>query len=155
MTSLKPAYRTQFAYVHPITVRYADLDPQQHVNNAAVVTYLESARMGYYQACGIWDGRSFDSFGMVVAALHIDYRNPIRFEQAVEVWMSVIKIGTKSLRFAFQVIERGSSVVFAQGEIIMVAFDSQAEKSVPIPPVWCEKILQFEQQGETHDSSSD
>ena len=47
MTSIKPAYPDRFAYAHPITVRYADLDPQQHVNNAAVVTYLESALMGY------------------------------------------------------------------------------------------------------------
>ena len=80
MTSIKPAYPDRFAYTHPITVRYADLDPQQHVNNAAVVTYLESARMGYYQACGLWDGRSFESFGMVVAALHVDYlkTHPLR-----------------------------------------------------------------------------
>jgi len=51
MTSIKPAYPNRFAYTHPITVRYADLDPQQHVNNAAVVTYLESARMIYMPMC--------------------------------------------------------------------------------------------------------
>lgn len=153
MTSIKPAYPTHFAYQHPITVRYADLDPQQHVNNAAVVTYLESARMGYYQASGIWDGQSFDRFGMVVAALHIDYLKPIRFGQTMQVGLSVIHMGNKSLRFRFQVEEPGAELIFARGEIVMVAYDPQIERTIPIPPEWRERIDQFENPGEKNDPS--
>ena len=36
-----------YTYYHPINVRFADLDPQAHVNNAIYLTYLESARLGY------------------------------------------------------------------------------------------------------------
>ena len=46
----------QFTYYHPITVRYSDLDPQGHVNNAVYLTYVEIARLGYYEATGIWRG---------------------------------------------------------------------------------------------------
>ncbi len=150
MTSLKPNYPSSFSYFHPITVRYSDLDPQQHVNNAAVITYLESARMGYYQASSIWDGKSFDQFGMVVAAIHIDYLSPIRFNQAVQVGLSIIHMGKKSLRFAFQVNEVSSDLIFARGEIVMVAYDPQAEHSTPIPSEWREKINQFEQNGDNN-----
>ena len=137
-----------FNYKHPIVVRYADLDPQQHVNNAAVVTYLESARMGYYQETGIWDGLSFGEFGMVVAALHIDYLLPIRFGQGVKVGLGVRHMGNKSLRFRFQVQDGDGQTTFARGEITMVAYDPQADRSIPIPEAWREKIEIFEAQGD-------
>jgi acyl-CoA thioester hydrolase len=41
-----------FHYYHPIEVRYGDLDPQGHVNNARYLTYLEQARIGYIRHLG-------------------------------------------------------------------------------------------------------
>jgi acyl-CoA thioester hydrolase len=141
------AYQESFNFYHPITVRYADLDPQQHVNNAAVVTYIESARMGYYQAVGIWDGQSFERFGMVVANLHIDYLAPIRFGQAVRVGLGVHHMGNKSMRFRFRVEDSTSGQALARGEVVMVAYDPQSERSIPIPTDWREKIESFEKRG--------
>jgi acyl-CoA thioester hydrolase len=141
------AYQESFNFYHPITVRYADLDPQQHVNNAAVVTYIESARMGYYQAVGIWDGQSFERFGMVVANLHIDYLGPIRFGQVVRVGLGVHHMGNKSMRFRFRVEDSTSRQALARGEVVMVAYDPQSERSIPIPTDWREKIESFEKRG--------
>ena len=141
------AHQESFNFYHPITVRYADLDPQQHVNNAAVVTYIESARMGYYQAVGIWDGRTFGSFGMVVANLHIDYLSPIRFGQSVRVGLGVRHLGNKSMRFRFRVEDGTSGQAIARGEVVMVAYDPQSERSIPIPAEWREKINTFEKRG--------
>jgi acyl-CoA thioesterase FadM len=44
MTTLTPAYPKHFTFYAPIAVRYADLDPQRHVNNIAVLEYVETAR---------------------------------------------------------------------------------------------------------------
>src|SRR3972149_4873914 len=57
-----------FRFSHPIEVRYADLDPQRHVNNAAVFTYLEQARAKYLEHLGLWGGGGFDDLGVIVAA---------------------------------------------------------------------------------------
>ena len=43
---------TDFNFSIPLDVRYGDLDPQWHVNNARFLTYLESARMGYFNEPG-------------------------------------------------------------------------------------------------------
>lgn len=147
-TPISPiAMQENFNFYHPITVRYADLDPQQHVNNAAVVTYIESARMGYYQAAGIWNGLSFERFGMVVASQHIDYLAPIRFGQAVRVGLGVRYMGNKSMRFRFRVEEGTTEQALARGEVVMVAYDPQTERSIPIPVDWREKIETFEKRG--------
>ena len=34
-----------FKFHHPIEVRYSDLDPQGHVNNARFLTFFEQARV--------------------------------------------------------------------------------------------------------------
>ncbi|NOY99067.1 MAG: acyl-CoA thioesterase, partial [Chloroflexi bacterium] len=38
---------SDFHFYHPIVVRYGDLDPQGHLNNARYLTYFEQARIHY------------------------------------------------------------------------------------------------------------
>lgn len=133
-----------FTYYHPITVRYADLDPQGHVNNAAYMTYLESARLGYYERTGIWSPHSGDHTGMVVAHAEIDYLAPIVYGQVLRVGVRLEKLGTKSMIFAFQVEAADGGRVFATGLSVMVAYDNAAEASRPVPQEWREKLLDFE-----------
>ena len=42
-----------FRFYHPIEVRYGDLDPQGHVNNARYLTYLEQARICLHPPSGV------------------------------------------------------------------------------------------------------
>ncbi len=140
---------TPFAYYHPITVRYADLDPQGHVNNAVYLTYLESARLAYYEKAGIWSMDSHKTTGMVAAHVEIDYYAPIFMEDTLRVGVSVTHIGHKSLTFAFQIERKSDQAVLAKGQTIMVAYDNVGQKSTPIPTEWREKINQFENSKET------
>ncbi len=36
---------TDFRFFHPVEVRYGDLDPQGHLNNAKYLTFFEQARV--------------------------------------------------------------------------------------------------------------
>ena len=145
MTSIPPSYPEKFSFYAPISVRYADLDPQRHVNNIAVLEYVETARTGYYQASGIWDGKTVENMGMVVASVKCDYVSPIQYGQAVRVGIMVSHIGGKSLHFRFQVEDAQGEVVFARGEVVMVAYDQQAGRSRPVPEEWRRKLAEFEQ----------
>lgn len=133
-----------FNYTHPITVRYADLDPQGHVNNAAYMTYLETARLGYYERTGIWSPNSGDHTGMVVARAEIDYLAPIVYGQVLRVGVRLEKLGNKSMTFVFQVASAEDDQIFATGRSVMVAYDNATETSRPVPQEWREKLLNFE-----------
>jgi len=134
-----------FNFFYPITVRYRDLDAQGHVNNAVYLTYLESARIAYYQAVGFWHPGAFPQTGMVVAHNAIDYLAPIFFGQSIRVGFRTDAMGTKSLKMSF-VIENGDGQEVARGKSVMVAYDNQQDKSVPIPEDWRKKITQFEKE---------
>ena len=67
-----------FNFFHPIAVRYGDLDPQGHVNNAKYVTYFESARVEYKRRIGTFlVGQSFLDIGVILADLQITFLAPI------------------------------------------------------------------------------
>jgi len=145
MTSLTPAYPKTFSYYHPIHVRYADLDTLLHVNNVTIMQYVESARIGYYRAAGIWDGSMSSGFGMVVASVHIDFLVSIQFSDEVRVGVRASHVGAKSMRFEFQVESADGETAFARGEVVMVAFNNAENKSRRVPQEWREKLAAFEQ----------
>ena len=135
---------TNYTYYHSITVRFADLDSQGHVNNAVYLTYVESARLGYYEQAGIWRRESGVNTGMVVAHIDIDYLSPIFFGQEIRVGQRLARLGHKSFSLEFLIESVPGGVPLASGTSVMVPYDSKREKSIPIPPEWRKKILEFE-----------
>ncbi|MEA4811006.1 MAG: thioesterase family protein [Anaerolineaceae bacterium] len=148
MTSIKPAYPKEFRYYQPIQVRYADLDTLHHVNNVAIMEYVEHARTGYYQVAGIWDGVMRGGFGMVVASVKIDYLVSIQYGDQVRVGIKIASLGGKSLRYAFSVESADGATQFARGEVVMVAYDHQSGRSREIPEEWRQNLAVYEKNKE-------
>ena len=144
MTSIKPSYPSEFHFYQPIQVRYADLDTLRHVNNVAIMSYVEHARTGYYKATGIWDGTMRGGFGMVVASLKIDYLVSIQYDDQVRVGIKIVNLGSKSLRYAFSVESADGATQFARGEVVAVAYDHDAGKSREIPVAWRRSLAAYE-----------
>jgi acyl-CoA thioester hydrolase len=128
----------------PILVRYGDLDPQWHVNNAKFLTFLEQSRVAYLQHLQLWDGRDFFQIGLIVADIHIAYLLPIELGQALRVGIRVAHLGNKSMRFEYQIEGAQGSPVFARAETVMVSYDYVAQSSRTIPEDWRAKIAAFE-----------
>ena len=85
---------SNFRFYHPIEVRYGDLDPQGHVNNAKHLTYFEQARVAYMIELGLFTrDQSFMTIGVIIADVHITYLEPIYFGQSIKVGVHVLKLG--------------------------------------------------------------
>jgi acyl-CoA thioester hydrolase len=137
---------TDFFFEHPIEIRYSDIDAQWHVNNTKYGTYIESARLAYLQHLGLWDGKSFRDLGVIVADVHIAYRKPLFLGQCAKVKTRVSNIGTKSLRFEFQIVDAESGEICATAETINVAYDFHSETSIAVPDLWRQTINAHETQ---------
>ena len=144
MTTITPSYPQDFPYYEDIKVRYSDLDTLQHVNNVSILEYVETARVGYNLASGIWDGTIRDGFGMVVASVKIDYLTSIQFGDPVRVGIKLGHLGGKSLRFRFQVENSETQDAFARGEVVMVAYNHAEDHSQLVSQEWREKLAAFE-----------
>jgi acyl-CoA thioester hydrolase len=135
----------EFHFYHPIEVRYGDLDPQGHVNNAKHLTYFEQARIQYMIELGLFSkDQSFMEIGVILADVHIAYFEPIYFGQNIKVGVHAAKIGNKSMTWEQNIIDADSGKELASGEVVIVTYDYRQEKTISIPQKWRERIIQFE-----------
>ena len=136
---------SDFHFYHPIEVRYGDLDPQGHVNNAKHLTYFEQARIAYWIKLGLFTkDQSFMELGVILADAHITYLAPIYYGQNLKVGVHISKVGNKSMTWMQNIVDVDTGKELANGEVIMVAYDYRAEKTISIPQEWREKINEFE-----------
>jgi acyl-CoA thioester hydrolase len=134
-----------YRFHYPLQVRYGDLDPQWHVNNARFNTYFEQTRIAYLLSLGLFDGHSFLELGLIVADVHIAYKLPVGLGQDISIGMRVDKIGTKSMHVSNAVYELQSGMELATCETIMVGYDYQQGVSIAIPQRWRDAISTFEE----------
>jgi acyl-CoA thioester hydrolase len=136
---------SDFHFYHPTEVRYGDLDPQGHLNNAKHLTYFEQARVMYVVELGIFGkDQSFMEIGMIVADIHISYHMPVHWGDPITVGVRTSKLGNKSMAIEQAILNAETGAVYSSGTIIAVAFDYAAKKTIPIPQTWREKISKFE-----------
>lgn len=136
---------TDYKFYYPIQIKYSDLDPQWHVNNARYLSFVESARLAYIQNLGLWDGKSFMDLGLIVADARITYIEPILLEQSIRVGVCVTRIGNKSLDFVYQVEDASTGKVMATATTIMVAYSYHSLSTIRVTDEWRKAIGQFEQ----------
>jgi acyl-CoA thioester hydrolase len=136
---------SDFHFYHPIEVRYGDLDPQGHVNNAKFLTYFEQARLAYWDQMRLFSkDQSFMELGIILADVHITYLAPVYYGQNIKVGVHVSKLGNKSMTWQQNIVDADTGRELARGEVVVVAYDYKQEKTISIPQEWREKIAQFE-----------
>lgn len=135
---------TDFYFYHLIEVRYGDLDPQGHVNNAKFLSYMEQGRVFYLKQLKLWEGGSFMNLGIILADVQITFRKAIQFGDPVRVGVGISRIGNKSMTSEYRIEDERDASEFATGTSVLVAYDYHNHRSVPIPEEWRKAILQYE-----------
>ena len=133
-----------FRYYHPIEVRYGDLDPQGHVNNARYLTYMEQARISYIQQLGLWQGDSFLDVGVILADAQVTFMESIQYGQPLRVGVRVSRLGVKSLTMEYQIEDAGDGRALATGATVLVAYDYRRGRSLPLPDDWRRILTEYE-----------
>jgi acyl-CoA thioester hydrolase len=135
---------TDFHFYHLIEVRYGDLDPQGHVNNAKFLTYMEQGRVFYLKQLKLWEGGSFLNLGIILADVQITFRKAIQFGDPIRVGVCISRIGNKSMTSEYRIEDARDASEFASGSSVLVAYDYQNNLTVPIPDEWRKAIMKFE-----------
>lgn len=133
-----------FKFFHPIEVRYGDLDPQGHVNNACYLTYMEQARIAYLHQLGLWQGDSFLDIGIILANASVTFHTPILYGQKISVGVCVNRLGKKSFDMHYIILEGASQQPLATGMSVLVTYDYRFSRSIAIPDEWRTKLSFFE-----------
>ena len=113
-----------------IDVRWGDMDALGHVNNSRYLTYFEQARVAWLGTLeGVWTREA----GPVLARITCDFRRPITYPAALEVEVSIIRLGHTSLTLQHAIRLDGQATVVAEGEAVVVWIDYATGRPVPLP----------------------
>lgn len=116
----------------PIAVRWRDLDAFSHVNNSNFLTYIEEARLQWFQSLpGPWLG---ENTAPVLAASHINYRRPIEWPCELDVELFTERLGNTSLTLGHRIRARGGAeVIYSDGHSVLVWIDRSSGKPAALP----------------------
>jgi acyl-CoA thioester hydrolase len=107
-----------FPYRLTDNVRYADLDPNQHVNNAVYATYFETGRVTLMKDRGY--GLVPPGLNWIMVRLDIHFRAELRWPGTVEMGLGLSKFGRTSVTFDQVVFSEGKCVASAQSVSVLI-----------------------------------
>ena len=134
-----------FKHKTPIQLRFKDVDMMGHVNNANHFTYLELARVKYFNDVA-GEEVNWTKQGIILANAILDYKLPILFNDRISVYTKCSRIGNKSFDLEYFIVkEEGSKeMIAAKASTVLVCYDYEKGQSIPMPDEWKEKIKKFE-----------
>lgn len=122
-----------------------------HVNNASYLTYVEIARVAYYESV---TGRALplgvhgSEEGMILAEIRVTYRSQAFFGETLVVETRVDRIGRSSFTMVHRLTapesRYGPARLVATAESVLVSYDYREETPIPVPPEWRAPMAVFE-----------
>ncbi len=125
-----------------LEVRYGDLDPYGHVNNAVYLEFFEEIRISYWRAladlAGIEELEAGDVPGAryVIAETTVRFKAPVFLSDTLHGAASISTVGNRSYGMDFE-LRTGDSfetgVLVAEGSAAHVFFDPKTDEVKPRP----------------------
>ena len=117
-----------FPYRLTDNVRFADLDPNGHVNNAVYATYFETGRVTLMKDQSYW--QLPNGLTWIMVRLDIHFRAELHWPGTIEMGLGVAKFGRTSVSFDQVVFSQGRCVASAQAVTVLI--DQGTRKPAPL-----------------------
>ncbi len=118
--------RVDFRFVHPVEVRFRDLDPMGHAHHSLPLVYWEEARARYWKEVA---GReTVDAIDYVMGELTVRYHRRIPFPGTLEVGVRTTRLGGSSFEMEYGVWD-GDGRLVSSGRSTQVAYDYAGSRS--------------------------
>jgi acyl-CoA thioester hydrolase len=123
-------------------VGFSDTDAQGIVYYGRYNPYFDLARVEYLRALGLLHRHGPGNF--VMRANTVEYFAPAVFDDLVEIFARVVRIGTTSVTFEFAAYREPDDVLMVTAQQTMVYVDLEERKKRAVPDDYRQTILAFE-----------
>jgi acyl-CoA thioester hydrolase len=132
-----------FKYSSLTRVGFSDTDAQGIVYYGRYLPYFDQARVEYARHLGVLSTGPQEQ-ELVMRANTIEYHAPARFDDLLEVFIRVSRIGTTSVTYECAAYRVEDDVLMVTANQSLVLVDLDDRKPCPIPDWYREKIEEFE-----------
>jgi acyl-CoA thioester hydrolase len=139
-TDRKPPFR----YSALTRVWFSDTDAQGVVYYGRYLPYFDHARTEYHRHLGRIAAGDAE---FVMRAANVDYHAPARFDDLLEVFVRVERIGTSSVTYDHAAYRLDDDVLMVTAKQVLVLISRDERRPVPVPPALRRQIDAFERGG--------
>jgi acyl-CoA thioester hydrolase len=134
-----------FKFSAQTRVGFSDTDAQGIVYYGRYLPYFDTARVEYHRTLGLLgmeigeEGQEF-----VMRALTVDYHAPAVFDDLIDVYVRVARIGRTSATYELAAYRARDDVLMVTATQTLVLVDLDERRPVAIPAAYADAIRAFE-----------
>ena len=114
----------------PIPLRWSDLDAFNHINNARYLTFLEQARIDWFDSLD--EPWVTEDSAPVVASATLNFKRPIEYPASVFVELFTEKLGNSSVVIGHRILA-DDGTLHCDGSVVAVWVDRHSGKPTALP----------------------
>jgi acyl-CoA thioester hydrolase len=122
-----------------MTLRYSDMDPMGHLNNAVYATFFEAGRVAYVEE--ILGEVTPAGAGYVIVKLTIAFKAEARYPGTLRIRTRISRVGGSSMTYV-QDIFSGERLL-AEAESVCALFDLARRKAMRCPQALRDRMQAF------------
>jgi YbgC/YbaW family acyl-CoA thioester hydrolase len=141
-TDLRPPFR----YAAYTRVGFSETDAQGVVYYGRYMPYFDLARTEYHRHLDLGGIRDAEG-DFAMRASTVEYHSAARFDDLLEVFVRVERIGTTSVTYdhaAYKLTDGEEDELMVTAKQTLVWIDEARRKSLRVPDLFRERILEFE-----------
>lgn len=127
-----------------LPVQWGEMDAYGHLNNVIFFRYFESARIRYLERCGFTESYDVDRVGAILHSTGARFRRPVHYPDTVEVGARVSAMEEDRFTMEYRIVSLDQEAVAAEGHGVVVSFDYEAGRKVPLPDDVSRRVRELE-----------
>ena len=135
---------SDFGHSTPLQLRFNDVDVLGHVNNTVYFSFYDTGKAYYFTEVR-GKRMNWQNVDTVIANVNCAYISPIVFGNEVAVCTRCEAIHEKSFRLMQMLYDPATGEVKSVCETVMVAYDPETKKAVPLSHDWRRSLCDYEQ----------
>ena len=133
----------EYAFSTRTRVGFSDTDAQGIVYYGRYNPYFDLARVEYLRSLGLLRRRG-EVGDFVMRANDVEYFAPAVFDDEIEVFVRVARLGRTSVTFGFAAYRIPDELLMVTAHQTLVYVDLAERKACPVPDAFREPVLAFE-----------
>ena len=124
--------RTDLDYCVTLATRWGDLDAMQHVNHAAYLTFMETARLEYYEYLG-FENRNWDhKEGIILGSMTVYYHQQVLHPAQLDIGQRISGVGHKSFDILTGIFVADKDIPALIATFTVVCFNYKKNTTIPV-----------------------
>jgi acyl-CoA thioester hydrolase len=128
-----------------LRIDWSEVDAFGHVNNLAIMRYVQSARVAYLERIGMLPLDPASALGPVMASASCQFKKQLFYPGRVVVCSAVDQLKTTSFQMRHAVFNADQELV-AEARDVIVMLDFRENAKHPLPAIYRERIEALEQE---------